>query len=228
MRLGILCLGVLAITAAHAQRNKDDTGAAKRACSVEECFFARDIRDFEVIDQTHLIVYTGSERCAFHVELRGVMCDMTFAPELYFTRNGDVPVDSGITEVEEPDAVPGRGHPDPFNALETARRNDRHLRICDNDLAISVHGGRFTESDMSTTVTLDRFGNPKLDADCKVSTVTSITDDQLVEFYVGRGVVPPLPPMGTGDIEVGDPDESPGEGAAPPPDAPKSRGRAKK
>lgn len=223
MRLGILCLGVLAMTAAHAQRNKNaDTEATKRACSVEECFFARDIRDFEVIDQTHLIVYTGAERCAFHIELRGTMCDMTFAPELYFTRNGDVP-QSVIAGGAEP--IPGRGAADPFDALETARRNDRHLRICENDLAISVHGGRFTESNMSTVQT-DRFGNPR--PDCQVLTVTSITDDQLVEFYVGRGVVPPPPPMGTGDIEVGDPDEPRSEDAAPPPDAPKSRGRAKK
>ena len=47
----------------------------------------------------------------------------------------------------------------------------------------------------------------------------------------GRGVVPPLPPMGTGDIEVGEPDDPAGQDAAredaPPPDAPKSRGRAK-
>jgi hypothetical protein len=221
MRLGILCLGVLAVTATHAQRSKDETGATKRACSVEECFFARDIREFEVIDQTHLIVYAGSERCAFHVELRGTMCDMTFAPELFFTRNGDIP-ESGVTG--GPESISGRGAANPFDSLETARHNDRHLRICDNDMAISVHGGRFTESNMSTVQT-DRFGNPR--PDCQVFTVTSITDDQLVEFYVGRGVVPPLPPMGTGDIEVGDPDEPSGENAAPPPEAPKSRGRAK-
>jgi hypothetical protein len=87
MRLGILCLGVLAVAAAHAQRNKDDdTGATKRACSVEECFFARDIRDFEVIDQTHLIVWarSGAPSCQLRI------CDAAFAPELYFSRNGDV------------------------------------------------------------------------------------------------------------------------------------------
>ena len=225
MRLGILCLGVLAVAAAHAQRNKDDdTGATKRACSVEECFFARDIRDFEVIDQTHLIVYTGSQRCAFHVELRGTMCDMTFAPELFFSRNGDVPVTGVVGGAE---SIPGRGPADPFDPLETARRNDRHLRICDNDMAIQVHGGRFTESDV-TNVQTDRFGNPR--PDCQVLTVTSITDDQLVEFWVGRGVVPPVPPMGTGEIEVGEPDE-PGQDAAredaPPPDEPETRGRAR-
>ena len=218
MRLGILCLGVLAMAAANAQRNKDDdTEATKRACSVDDCFFERDIREFEVIDQTHVIVYTGSQRCAFHVELRGTMCDLTFAPELYFSRRGDI---------DNIGAAPAatRGA-DPF-ALEEARRNDRSLRICSNDMAIQVTGGRFTES-ATTNVATDRFGNPR--TDCQVTTVTSITDDQLVEFYVARGVVPPLPPMGAGEIEVGEQDEpdevSEAGEDAPPAEAPKSRGR---
>ena len=226
MRLGILCLGVLAVAAtAHAQRNRDEsTEATKRACSVEDCFFERDIRQFEVIDQTHVIVYTGSQRCAFHIELRGTMCDLTFAPELYFSRVGDVLV-TGSAGAEP---IPGRGPADPFDPIEIDRREDRHLRICSNDLRIQVHGGRFTESS-TTNVSTDRFGNPR--TDCQVSTVTSITDDQLVEFYVRRGVVPPLPPMGPGDIEVGD-QEEPEAGGAPaddtrPADAPKSRGRAR-
>ena len=46
--------------------------------------------------------------------------------------------------------------------------------------------------------------------DCRVSSVTSITDDQLVELYVKRRVVPPLPPMGTGQIEVGEQEEEGG------------------
>ena len=220
MRLGILCLGVLAIAAAHAQRNNrnDDTEATKRACSVEDCFFERDIREFEVIDQTHVIVYTGSQRCAFHLELRGTMCDLTFAPELYFSRRGDIALTGGA----EP--VPGRGPAaDPF---DTTRRNDRSLRICSNDLAIQVTGGQFTES-ATTNVATDRFGTPR--TDCSVSTVTSITDDQLVELFVGRGVVPPLPPMGAGEIEVGDQEEpeaaaGPGDDA-PPADATNGRGR---
>jgi hypothetical protein len=86
-----------------------------------------------------------------------------------------------------------------------ARSRDRKdLRICTNDLSVQVTGGRFTES-LSSTPTTDRFGNVRLD--CRISSVTSITDDQLVEFYVGRGVVPPLPPMGTGEIEVGEQEE---------------------
>jgi hypothetical protein len=202
MRLGVLCLGLLAAVAAHGQRNKDDdTAAAKRACGVEDCFLERDVRDFEVIDQTHLIVYTGAQRCAFHVELRGALCDLSFAPELYFSRTNEVP-DGRLSRAG--DSL-GRGIEDPFDPFTTARRERRDLRICSNDLGIQVHGGRFTESP-SSNLPADRFGNPR--TDCRISSVTSITDDQLVEFYVGRGVVPPLPPMGTGQIEVGEQEES--------------------
>ena len=189
MRLGLVCLGLLVAVAAHGQRNKSDDAAAKRACSVEECFFERDVRDFEVIDQTHLIVYTGSQRCAFHVEVRGTLCDLSFAPELYFSRIGEIRLDGAV--------------PDPFGPVATSRER-RDLRICTNDLSVQVHGGPFTET-ISDNAPPDRFGNPR--ADCRVSTVESITDDQLVELYVGRGVVPPLPPMGAGEIEVGEQDE---------------------
>jgi hypothetical protein len=51
----------------------------------------------------------------------------------------------------------------------------------------------------------DRFGNPRVN--CQISTVESITDDQLVEIYVARRVIPPLPPMGPGEIEVGEQEE---------------------
>jgi hypothetical protein len=192
MRLGVLCFGVLAVLAAHAayaqRRNKDDdTEATKRACSVADCFFERDVRDFEVIDQTHLIVYTGSQRCAFHVEVHGTLCDLTFAPELYFSKAIGVP--------------DGRLIGDPLDPLDVGSREN--LRICKNDLGIQVHGGRFTESPGNQSV--DRYGNAR--AECRISAVTSITDDQLVEFYVGRGVLPPLPPMGPGEIEVGEQEE---------------------
>jgi hypothetical protein len=195
MRLGLMCLALLVAVAAHGQRKKDDdTTAAKRACSVEECFNERDVRDFEVIDQTHVIVYTGSQRCAFHIELRGTFCDLTFAPDLYFSRVGDI------------DDLDGRptGVSDPFGTLETSRgRLD--LRICANDLDVQVHGGQFTES-VSSNLPPDRFGNPR--ANCQISSVESMTDDQLVELYVARRVIPPLPPMGAGEIEVGEQEEA--------------------
>ena len=199
MRLSLVCLGLLVAVAAQGQRNrdKDDTAATKRACSVEECFFERDVRDFEVIDETHVIVYTGSQHCAFHIELLGTMCDLSFAPELYFSRLGEIPA-----TFSDGAATPTRSA-DPFGSL--ARGTDRKdLRICTNDLSVQVTGGRFTESVPSTQNT-DRLGNPR--TDCRVSAVTAITDDQLMELYVRRGVVAPIPPMGTGDIEVGEQEE---------------------
>lgn len=214
MKLGILCLGLLAAVAAQAQRNRgDDTEATKRACSVEDCFLERDIRDFQVIDQTHVIVYTGSQRCAFHVEVRGTFCDLTFAPELYFSRVNELP-DGPVSSADTVEGAFG-GRTDLLNT--PSRRN---LRICSNDLSIQVHGGEFTENATATT-TPDRFNNPR--AQCQVATVTSITDDQLVELYVRRRVIPPLPPMGSGEIEVGEQAE---EGAdAEPPESAESDSR---
>jgi hypothetical protein len=211
MRLGLACLGLLVAVAAHGQRNRDkddDAAATKRACSVEECFFERDVRDFEVIDQTHVIVYTGSQRCAFHIELRGTMCDLTFAPEIYFVRPGEVPV--GVTGASaSPFGGSTRTAADPFGGLDTSR-NRRDLRICENDLTVHVHGGRFTETPGAAT-DVDRFGNVGGSASCQVLSVKSITDDQLMELYVARRVVPPIPPMGTGDIEVGEQEEKKAE-----------------
>jgi hypothetical protein len=201
MRVGVLCLGLLAAVAAYGQRGSrdDDTAATKRACGVADCFLERDIRDFEVIDQTHLIVYVGAQRCAFHVELSGTLCDMSFAPEVHFRRQNELP--DGRPRALG-DGPLSRSGGDPFDPIEMDRRERRDLRICSNDLGIQVHGGRFTESPAPTRQT-DRFGNPTFTAECRVSNVRSITDDQLIEFYVARGVVPPLPPMGTGEIEIG-------------------------
>jgi hypothetical protein len=210
MKFGILFLGLLAAWAAQAQRNRDDdTEATKRACGVEECFLERDIRDFEVIDRTHVIVYTGAQRCAFHVEVRGTFCDLTFAPELYFSRTNELP--DALSGADRLEGFGSRGS----DLLNTPNR--RNLRICSNDLGIQVHGGQFTEStviaETSPNAPTDRFGNARID--CRVAAVTSITDDQLVELYVKRRVIPPLPPMGNGEIEVGE-QEEPSAAAEPP------------
>ena len=210
MRMTVVGLAIaVAISPAYGQRKKGDTGAVERACGVNECFFERDVRGFEVIDQTHLIVYIGTQRCAFHVELRGAACDMTFAPELYFRKTNEVPYNLvGSTPASgNSNATPRVATgPDELNPFELERQEElqNDLRVCPNDLTVQVHGGAFTESN-STTQTTDRFGNPK--TDCRVMGVTPITDDQLIEFYVGRGVAAPPPPMGSGEIEVGDQEE---------------------
>jgi hypothetical protein len=221
MKLRVVSIAlVLATCSAHGQRNgRSETEAVNRACTVEDCFLEAQIRDFEVIDRTHLIIYVGAQRCAFHVELRGALCDLSFAPELYFRRTNEVPIIVG----ERPADALGTGdattprvgnRSTDFDPFELERRERRDLRVCDNDLSVQVHGGRWTESEAASGLATDRFGNPR--TDCRVSSVTSVTDDQLLEFYVGRGVVAPVPPMGTGEIEVGEQEE---QGAAPLPDA---------
>jgi hypothetical protein len=229
MRFGVTSIALLlAVSPAQGQRNdRNDTGAVSRACSVEDCFLEAQIRDFEVIDRTHLIVYVGSQRCAFHVELRGALCDLSFAPELYFRRTGEVPmVSSSRTDSVANGTMPRGGDPArDFDPLDLQTRERRDLKICDNDLSIQVHGGRWTESQASGLST-DRFGNPR--TDCQVSSVTSVTDDQLLEFYVGRGVVAPVPPMGTGEIAVGEQEEAAEQGATAEPEQPRETSRSRR
>jgi hypothetical protein len=204
----VALLVVAASSAAYGQRRdrQEDTNAVRRACEVAECFHERDVRDFDVIDRTHVVVYVGAQRCAFHVEVSGTLCDLTFAPELYFQRKNELP-DNLIGGGDSADSL------DPFQV----ERNDRKdLRVCSNDLGIEVHGGRMTES--QTSLERDRFGNVRTRIDCRVLSVRAITDDQLLEFLVSRKVVPPVPPMGSGQIEVGEQDEEGEEQPAPSPD----------
>jgi hypothetical protein len=206
MKFGVISLSLLlAAGTVHGQRNnRNETDAVNRACGVQDCFREDDVRDFEVIDRTDLIVYVGSQRCAFHISLSGALCDLSFAPELYFRSLNEVPQVMTSPVADPRAAGSGARAGGDFNAFAIEERGRRGLLICGNDLMIQVHGGVWTESQTSGTTT-DRFGNPR--SDCRISNVTSVTDDQLLEFYVGRGVLAPVPPMGTGEIEVGEQEE---------------------
>jgi hypothetical protein len=184
-------------------------GAAERACSVKDCFSAGDIRDFEVVDRTTLIVYTGSRRCAFRVELRGALCDMTYAPELIFSDPSELPQGEANRRTQSPGDIsfaPGVDDPN----LPIQRRGRASLRVCDNNLRLQVSGGAFTDTPFANPADPlsdgparrdPRFLNPR--SDCQLSSVSSLTDDQVIELYVGHKLVPPPPPMGSGEIEVG-------------------------
>jgi hypothetical protein len=191
----------------------DATQPLDRACTVSECFLERDVRDFEVLDPTTLIVYVGAQRCAFKVEVAGTFCDLSFAPEVFFrsTSPGETQSDRDIF-----------GRTAPGSSLGD-------LRVCSGDLRIDVDGGPFTESarnpaSSSTDVTRTRrFGER---SECRLQSVASLTDDQVIELYVAHNKVAPPPPMGTGQIEVGEQKDKAeegapagGDGAAPPPDA---------
>ena len=185
-----------------------DAYAGDRACNVKDCFYARDVRSFDVIDKSTVIVYIGSQHCAFKVELRGTFCDLTYAPELVFSDPKDVPINEQNPSTA---GLPGNvsfGELDTPN-LPSQRRGRATLKVCDNNLGLQVSGGAFSNSTLSSpldrndpSIRRDRYGRA-LTADCQVSAVASITDDQVVEIYVAHRVTPPLPPMGSGEIQVG-------------------------
>jgi hypothetical protein len=184
--------------AACAGTPTDTSQPVDRACTVADCFFERDVRDFEVIDQTTLIVYVGNQRCPFQIELRGTFCDLTFAPDISFNSPRDLET--------RPDAV-----------LGTVGRSSSGLRICSGDLQIGVDGGVFTD-DPTATQPNDRLGNPR--SQCQISSIESMTDDELVELFVAHGVIAPPPPMGSGEIEVGEQDDEAADPTTPEENAP--------
>ena len=182
-------------------RPTGDAHAGDRACNVKDCFFARDVRSFDVIDKSTLIVYVGSQRCAFRIELRGTFCDLTYAPELMFSDPKDLPLGEQDPRTRRPGDIS-------FAQAEDLgqKRGRASLKVCDNNLGLQVSGGAFTDSATNSPLAdpatrRDRFGRAK--ANCELSSVTSITDDQVVEMYVAHRVAPPLPPMGSGEIQVG-------------------------
>ena len=47
-------------------------------CPTTDCFNQQQVRDFEVIDPTTLVLYVGNQDCPFLVEFTGALCDLTF------------------------------------------------------------------------------------------------------------------------------------------------------
>jgi hypothetical protein len=197
-----------------------DTPAGERSCSVKDCFFARDVRDFKVVDRTTVIVYVGAQHCAFRIELRGTFCDLTYAPELVFTDPKDLPLGEQDPRLQH--QLAGSGNiafsEGGDSSLPSQRRGRATLKVCDNNLGLQVTGGAFTNSTVTNpldplsdpTTRVDRFGRA-MTADCQVSSVSSITDDQVLEIFVAHRVTPPPPPMGSGELQIG---KQSGESAA--------------
>jgi len=196
MRLTIIT-GALLASGCAGTSTVDSSQPINRVCGLGDCFYERDVRDFEVIEHTTLVVYVGNERCPYKLELRGTFCDLAFAPEIYFNAPGEIAPDSDRNT---------------FGGSSTARLHD--LRICRNDINIGVSGGVLTDNPTSNQ---PRGRNGQQRSDCQISSVESLTDDGLIELYVRRGVVAPPPPMGSGQIQVGDQKDT---NAAPSPETP--------
>jgi len=187
----------------------DTTQAAKRACGGTSCFYEREVRDFEIVNHTTLIVYVGAQRCPYQVELTGTFCDMEFAGELYFdspSEPGHSTSPAAANDAVRP-ATPGSPPYDP----RSPQSHLSDLRICANDISIGVSGGSFTNDPGNNQV---RSVRGQQRSDCQISSVASLTDDKLMELYVRKGVVPPPPPMGSGQIQVGAQNPAPPSGGA--------------
>ena len=219
MRLTAVVLALLVAGCAGTQI--DATQPLDRACTVSECFLEREVRDFEVLDPTTMVVYVGAQRCAFKVQVVGAFCDLTFAPEVFFrsTSEAEAPSDRDVFG----------------GSIQGLNRGLGDLRVCSGDLRIGVEGGPFTDNPtlprtsssrtprQPTDAARDRFNNER--PDCRLQSVASLTDDQVLELYVAHDKIAPPPPMGAGQIEVGKQKDGEGagpngEGAAPAPSPP--------
>jgi hypothetical protein len=200
MRLTTIAAALVVAGCAGTQ-TADTTQAAKRACGGISCFYEREVRDFEVINHTTLVVFVGAERCPYRVELFGTFCDMEFAPELYFTSATQVPNNGGAAGAADA-IIPASPTTVPIDP-RSPQRNLSDLRICANDISIGVSGGSFTNDP----------SNQSRRPDCQIQSVAPLTDDKLMELYVRKGVVAPPPPMGSGKIQVGASTTSPGGGS---------------
>jgi len=191
-------LPLLLVVGCTAAQTTSDADLA-RSCTVTDCFYERDIRDFDIIDRNTVVVYVGRQRCPFVVELQDVTCDATFAPSIAFFQTALgrtdrlVPLESGRVCATTRGLVLYAGIPAPsllqqqdaFESRLGTRRPDGFPRS-------DPFGGGFPADVNSDDV-------------CRVSEIRSITDDQLVEL-LAEGNAPP-PPVGQGELEV--PDEEP-------------------
>lgn len=177
MKLYLLALCLyIATDVATAQRRRDEP---LERCSVTDCFNRDQVRDFEIIDKTTLLIYVGARRCPFLVELSGTFCDLTFLPggPVNFRRRREEMLDADATGAARSSTIVER-------------------RICANDFSVGIDEGPFSTSSGGESAV------PPNQYPCMLQDVTSLTDDQVVELFVERGFVLPPPPFGRGEISV--------------------------
>jgi hypothetical protein len=78
MRIAALLIPAFS-AAACTSAGQVSNGPADR-CESTDCFNQLQVRDYEVVDNTTLVVYVGSQNCPFRVEFSGTFCDLTFMP----------------------------------------------------------------------------------------------------------------------------------------------------
>lgn len=186
-----------------------DTGAVE-PCEVTDCFFEREVRDFDVIDRERVVVYVGARRCPFLVEMRDVSCDISVTPAIEFFQRalGRIdrlaPVQSGRVCAATRGLVLYAGIAAPSllqqqDAIDSAPGSRRPGGLARTGPSFPV--------------------DPTSDDVCRVSDIRSVTDDQLVELLAEANVQPPPPPVGEGQLEVPEEAEDGGLEESEEPDA---------
>ena len=162
MRLSLSLVALLVATcSAFGQRNtRNDTEAVSRACSVKDCFSkpTSRLRGHRPKPRDRLC---RLQRCAFHLELRGTLCDLRLLRSC-FPQGERVPTVAcrAAAEPASDGRCPTSSTP-PKHAPGASRS-----RICSNDLSIqSMAAADRLES--SGPRYCDRFGEPR--TDCRVS-----------------------------------------------------------
>ena len=179
-------------------------------CEDTACFNQNTIRRFDVVDENSLIVYVGTQECPFLVRLTGTFCDATYLPgfDVVF-------VPTRQRQQREPDLIGAARVPLPGdlrNSIDTGRF--ANMRICSNDIDFGIASGPFISA-----------GGADRDSDvdglaCRIESIASITDDEILEIFADEEIAPPPPPLGPGEISGG---EAPAaEGAATDPDLPQA------
>ena len=168
-------------------------------CDNTDCFNQTQIRDFEVVDATTLIVYVGPRDCPYLVELSGIFCDLTFLP--------------GNRVVFEPTLQRARREPNLSGGFGNTPGVSQ-ARVCANDLSMGINNDPSTVIDdpLFPGDFRDNATENDLDGlDCRIRNVESLTDDEILDIYVDKRIAEPPPPFGTGQVSGGE---------APPPPEP--------
>jgi hypothetical protein len=166
----------------------DDNEPADR-CESTDCFNQLRIRNFEVIDETTLIVFVGQQECPCLVELTGTFCDVTYLPgfDIVFR-----PTDRRMAR------EPGLGARN-LGGFR-APGNTSYSRVCSNDLHMGLEEGPFSTAGGAPQEIDDQSG-----LSCRIRNITSLTDDERLEIYVDNRFVQPPPPFGVGRVEAPEP-----------------------
>ena len=174
-----LCVAVLFLLTVACSTIATTSNEPVDRCDVTNCFSQLRVRNLEIVDDTTMVLYVGSQRCPFKVEFDGIFCDLTFFVESQ-----------------------------PIFTTATARQVN--TRICSFDRHVGLDGGPFT------TASGGDGAQAQNRLPCQILDVASLTDDELIELYVDKGITAPPPPFAAQEIQVKEESAEQEEGTAPP------------